>query len=129
MVDEERPVTRRELEQGIASLRLVIDERDRLYKERDEAQRAYNERHNDLARKMVDQNKGTVPRPEIDARFHAIEEKVTELRTAIATGGGAALGGRAVKDETRANVAMIVGLLALVATLAAAVARWMKLGG
>jgi ribonuclease D len=156
VVAADEQVTSRELEQRLKAIREVIDERDRLYKERDEArriavdaalmavkeqtkasfeasekaivkaedaQRSYNQSHNDLARKMEDQNKATMPRPETEARFHALEEKVNELRTAGATGGGVALGGKVVKDESRANLAAVVGLIAL------AVVLWRALSG
>lgn len=86
----------------------------------EEAQRAYNTAHNDLARKMDEQNKATIPRQESEARFRTIEEKVNEVRTAIAAGGGALVGGRAVKDESRANVAIFlsaIGFLLMLSTL------------
>lgn len=103
----------RELERAHASLREINDERDRLYKERDEsrrtavdaaltavkeqtkasfdasekaivkaeeAQKSYNQSHNDLARKMDDQNKATMPRSETESRFRSLEEKVNDTR-------------------------------------------------
>jgi phage-related tail protein len=145
----------------ITALRAIVDERDRLYKERDdsrrvavdaalaavkdqtkasfeasekaivkaeEAQRAYNLSHNDLARKMDDQNKATMPRVETEQRFHAVEEKINTLRDSVATVGSAvssqiaavtsaAQGGKAVKDETRANLAIGLSFLGLIAGL------------
>jgi hypothetical protein len=52
----------------------------------EEAQKAYNTSHNDLARKMDEQSKATMPRSETEARFRALEEKITELR-GISQGG------------------------------------------
>jgi hypothetical protein len=125
------------------ALKEVVDERDRLYKERDEArrtavdaalaavkentkasfeasekaivkaeeaQKAYNTSHNDLARKMDDQNKATMPRLETEARFRNIEEK-------IAASAGAMLGSKGVKDESRANLAIGLSFLALLAAV------------
>ena len=44
------------------------------------AQNAYNLVHNDLVRKMDDQNKGTMPRSETESRFSNLEEKIGGLR-------------------------------------------------
>jgi chromosome segregation ATPase len=71
----------------------------------EDAQRAYNTAHNDLARKMDEQSKGTMPRSEtesrfagahaeVDTRMHAVEEKIAELRESMATSGGKGLGMR-----------------------------------
>jgi len=76
----------------------------------EEAQRAYNSSHNDLARKMDEQNKATMPRSETESRFQAMEEKITEIRTTLGAGQGLALGTKAVKDESRANLAIVVSL-------------------
>jgi len=145
------PINDRELlEAQIAVLRAIVDERDRLYAERDnsrrtaveaalaavkeqtrasfeasekaivkaeEAQRAYNLSHNDLARKMDEQNKATMPRSETETRFRALEEKVNEARTSRASDSGAASGQKAVKDETRANIAIALSFLGLLAGL------------
>lgn len=129
------------------SLEKILDERDRLYKERDdarrtavdaalmavkeqtkasfdasekaivkaeEAQKQYNQSHNDLARKMDDQNKATMPRMETETRFRVLEEKINELRNLTATGSGMTIGGKTLKDESRANIAIglaFVGML------------------
>lgn len=132
------------LEKADFALREINDERDRLYKERDEsrrtavdaaltavkeqtkasfeasekaivkaeeAQKSYNASHNDLARKMDEQNKATMPRTETESRFSSLGEKVEELRRTLAQGGGLVSGGKAVKDESRANTMLIVSLL------------------
>jgi hypothetical protein len=44
------------------------------------SQLQYNTGHNDLARKMDDQYKQMIPRPEADSRFHMLEEKIADLR-------------------------------------------------
>lgn len=125
-----------------------LDERDRLYKERDdsrrtavdaalsaakeqtkqsfeasekaivkaeEAQKSYNQSHNDLARKMDDQNKATMPRTETEERFRTIEEKVNEVRNVVSAGTGVITGARTVKDDARANIAIVLSFLGLVA--------------
>jgi len=89
----------------------------------EEAQRAYNTSHNDLAKKMEDQNKATMPRSETEARFHSLEEKVNDLRTANAAVGGHAQGGQAVKDEGRANMAMLIAVAGVLLAL------WSHFGG
>jgi hypothetical protein len=131
-------------------LKATLDERDKLYKERDdsrrtavdaaltavkeqtkasfeasekaivkaeEAQKAYNTSHNDLARKMDEQSKATMPRSETESRFHSLEEKITEIRTTIGTGVGAMVGGKAVKDESRANLALGISVVLFLLTL------------
>jgi hypothetical protein len=145
-----------------------LDERDKLYTERDtsrrtaveaaltavkeqtkqsfdasekaivkaeDAQKSYNISHNDLARKMDDQNKATMPRTETESRFHAVEEKITALRDAVTTVGsgvssqiaaltGAQLGGQSVKDESRANIAILIAFLGMLLTVGIALFRF-----
>jgi predicted nucleic acid-binding Zn-ribbon protein len=152
----------------IQSLKDIIDERDRLYKERDESrktavdaalaaakeqnkqtfessekaivkaeegQRSYNTNHNDLAHKMDEQNKATMPRTETEARFHAMEEKISTLRDSVAAVGssigtqvaaltGVQAGGKSMKDESRANIAIIIAFLGLALTLAMTLYRF-----
>jgi hypothetical protein len=102
------------LKGDLAALRDVVDERDRLYKERDEsrktavdaalqaakektadaflasekaivkaedAQKLYDQGHNDLLRKMDDQYRHMLPREEADAKFKSIEDKLEVMRT------------------------------------------------
>lgn len=134
------------------SLKEILDERDRLYKERDEsrktavdaaltavkeqtkdsfvasekaivkaeeAQKAYNSSHNDLARKMDDQNKATMPRPEAQQRFSALEEKIVIVSTAVAA---ATAGSKSMKDLW----GWIVGALSLGALLFATFGKFIK---
>lgn len=89
----------------------------------EEAQRAYNTSHNDLARKMDEQNKGTMPRTETEARFRGLEEKISDLRTALGIGGATAIGASKVKDESRANIAVVVSILGLLVTVAVLLLR------
>lgn len=135
----------------MASYRGVIDERDRLYKERDEsrrtavdaaltavkeqtaaafissekaivkaeeAQKAYNASHNDLARKMDEQNKATMPRTETEARFRSLEEKISEMRDSLSIGHGSALERRTVIDTSRSNLAFLVSAAGLLVSIA-----------
>lgn len=133
------------------SLRELVDERDRLYKERDdarrtavdaalaavkeqtkasfdasekaivkaeEAQKAYNTAHNDLSRKMDEQNKATMPRLESQQRFDNLTKEVAELKGAVTISGGVVLGSKAVKDESRANLALIISFIVLLLAVA-----------
>lgn len=132
----------------------ILDERDRLYKERDdarrtavdaalaavkeqtkasfdasekaivkaeEAQKAYNTSHNDLARKMDDQGKATMPRAETETRFNAIEEKIGQLRQSLSDAGGERRGSVAVKEESRANISLVIAIVAALIAAAAVV--------
>jgi hypothetical protein len=49
----------------------------------EQAQTAYNVAHNDLSRKLDDQNKATIPRPEIMALFGSIDQKLESMRAAF----------------------------------------------
>lgn len=89
----------------------------------EEAQHAYNVVHNDLARKMDDQNKATMPRMEIEGRFAGLDEKISTLRELASVGAGISQGGKGVKDESRANIAIALSFISLVALL------WRLLGG
>jgi ABC-type Na+ efflux pump permease subunit len=51
----------------------------------EDAQKSYNERTNELRGALNDQNKTLLPRNEADTRFAAIEEKVEEAKTGIAS--------------------------------------------
>lgn len=137
---------------AIEALYARSDERDRLYTERDaaqkaavaaalmaqkeqtaaaflssekaivkaeEAQKAYNVAHNDLAHKMDDQAKMTMPRSETEARFHALAEKLDEVKTSVTGVTAAATGGKTVKDDGRANIGMLVGLVGAVLAVVA----------
>ena len=50
----------------------------------EQAQTAYNVVHNDLSRKLDEQNKATIPRPEIMALFAAVDQKLESMRTSFA---------------------------------------------
>jgi len=89
----------------------------------EEAQKSYNSSHNDLARKMDEQSKATMPRQETESRFHAVEEKIATIRDALAASGGIVLGGKAIKDDNRANIGIILAFLAL---LVAALGRFIR---
>lgn len=66
----------------------------------EEAQTAYNLAHNQ-----------TIPRPEAEARFKTIEGEIKQLRETMASGGGREVGVKQVKDESRANIAIIVSVI------------------
>lgn len=141
----------------IDALKERMDDRDKVYRERDtdrkvavdaalaaadrqtkasfeasekaivkaeEAQKAYNSAHNDLARKMDEQNKATMPRSETETRFSAIAEKVEEIRRTLAQGSGARDGGRMIKDETRGNIAIVVSVIGVLIALLMAAASF-----
>lgn len=61
----------------------------------EEAQKSYNVAHNDLARKMDEQNKATMPRIETENRFSAMEEKLNAVKTSIAE---TVAGGKGMRD-------------------------------
>jgi len=139
----------------LESNREILDERDRLYKERDdarrtavdaalaavkeqtkasfdasekaivkaeEAQKAYNSSHNDLARKMDEQNKATMPRAETEARFSALEEKISALREQAGIIGGERRGGSALKEESRQNISLVVAVIGMLVAVGTALA-------
>lgn len=143
----------------ITSMQRLMDERDRLYKERDEsrrtavedalsaareqtqasfaasekaivkaeeAQKAYNASHNDLSRKLDEQNKATMPRSESMSRHEATGRILADLKQHLDQLSGVSSGGRSVIDASRSNLALgvsvLVGLLSL-ATLILVVIR------
>jgi hypothetical protein len=73
---------------------------------------------NEWRNAMNDRELKFAPRMEMDQRIRSLEEKIGDLKTTQAQGGGAREGGKAVKDESRANVAIllsaVVGLIAVV---------------
>jgi hypothetical protein len=83
----------------------------------EEAQRSYNASHNDLARKMDDQGKATMPRTETESRFFNLTEKVEEVRRSQSTGGGLTRGGQLFKDESRTNIALAISVVGIVLIL------------
>jgi len=96
----------REVVSDLDGLRQLMNERDRRYTElrkddreavnaafaasekaivkAEQAQTAYNVSHNDLSRKLDDQNKATIPRPEIMALFGAVDQKLESIRASFA---------------------------------------------
>jgi flagellar motility protein MotE (MotC chaperone) len=106
-------------------------------KKAENAQASYNIGHNDLTRKMEAQSRDQMPRLEVEGRLkaveekaeshlHALEERVGDLRTLFAAGGGVAQGGKALKEETRANLALLISVLSLVALLVFALLNYGK---
>jgi len=140
------------------SLRDVVNERDRLYKERDDSRRTavdaalaaakentassfaasekaivkaenaqseYNVRSNEFRGQLDDQAKRLISRVEVESLTRNLEEKIGRLdmdvrglRESRSGAGGELHGGKAVKDESRANLALLIsvgGFLALLA--------------
>jgi phosphopantetheinyl transferase (holo-ACP synthase) len=105
----------------VTHLRELMNERDRRYSERadndrqsvaaafaasekaiqkaEDAQTQYNETHNELSRKLDDQNKATMPRAEIEARFQT------------------------ASDNTRGNLALLLAGLGLIVAVASLILR------
>lgn len=79
----------------------------------EEAQRAYNTSHNDLARKMDEQNKATMPRIEIESRFSNMEEKINNLRESRSEEQGGKAGRLSAQQFVVMIVALIVGLITI----------------
>jgi len=73
----------------------------------EEAQKSYNQSHNDLAHKMDEQNKATMPRTETEARFSAIEEKISDLRE----GRSVVLGKDLATNVSSVNARWIIGIV------------------
>lgn len=84
----------------------------------EEAQKQYNYGHNDLIRKMDEQNRATMPRTETESRFKNMEEKMALLTGSFTQGSGMAQGAKAVKDEGRANVAITVSIIVAIVAIA-----------
>lgn len=134
----------------IEAIGTLLNERDKLYTERDnsrrtaveaalaaakentanafnasekaivkaeEAQKSYNASHNDLARKMDDQSKATMPRAENESRLRSLEEKINEVRNAFSAEGGVLVGSKATKDESRANLAILLSFGGLIVAI------------
>lgn len=79
----------------------------------EEAQKAYNTSHNDLARKMDDQSKATMPRTETENRFKAMEEKIALLTGSFSMGSGMQTGAQAAKDDHRANLSILISVISV----------------
>jgi hypothetical protein len=140
----------------IEANREILDERDKLYTERDnsrrtaveaaltavkeqtkasfdasekaivkaeEAQKSYNQSHNDLSRKLDEQNKATMPRSETETRFHSMEEKIGSIRDALVETSGQTAGRKILKDDSRANLAIFVACVGVLVAIAMAFLR------
>jgi DNA repair exonuclease SbcCD ATPase subunit len=93
----------------------------------EEAQRSYNQTHNDLNRKMEEQSKMTMPRLETQQRFEGVEEKIAATNKVIndlresrekSEGRGAGV------NATWAAIASVAGILiAVIAVIVAFVAH------
>ena len=79
----------------VENLKDIINERDKLYKERyesqekaigkaEESQKVYNQGHNDLTRKMEMQYSVMVPQAEAQLKWSAIDKAIDENRLQIA---------------------------------------------
>lgn len=79
----------------------------------EEAQKSYNASHNDLARKMDEQNKATMPRMEIDSRFKNLEEKLALLTGSFTAGSGMQTGAQVAKDDHRANISLLISIISV----------------
>lgn len=137
----------------VDAMKEVIDERGRLYKERDEsrrtavdaaltavkeqtkasfeasekaivkaeeAQKSYTASHSDLAWKMDEQSKATMPRSETETRFRGLEEKINELRSGEARGIGRSAGSPAMWSAVSLGAALLMTLLSIAALIYAA---------
>lgn len=79
----------------------------------EEAQKSYNTSHNDLARKMDEQNKATMPRTETENRFKAMEEKVALLTGSFSAGSGAQAAVREARGDSRANLNALIAVISI----------------
>jgi hypothetical protein len=128
------------LESRLAALAYVGDERDRRYEDRfkamDEktglaltsskeavakAETATEKRFdavNEFRGTLSDQAANLMPRGEAGARFDALEEKFAALKDEVTRAAGQGLGGRAMKDDQRANLAAIATIIGILGALA-----------
>ena len=122
----------------LRALRQHVDDNDRLYNERAEAQREailkaekaqseYNVRSNEFRGQLDDQAKTLMPRNEFNSVISNLEAKITrnsdDIRFLREGGGGQITKG--VKDESRANIALLFSLVAtVVGVLMVAVVLW-----
>jgi len=112
---EERDASRRTaVEAALAAAkeqtRASFDASEKAIVKAESAQTSYNIAHNDLAKKMDDQNKATMPRTETEQRFRSIEEKISDLREAQVSMTGKSMG-------LSTGWALLVGAVGLIATL------------
>jgi septal ring factor EnvC (AmiA/AmiB activator) len=139
------------------SLAGLVNERDRLYKERDDsrrtaidaalaaakeqtaaaflasekaivkaenAQKDYNDRSNEFRGQLDDQAKRLISRTEVETMVKNLEEKIKrldddnrDLRDSRSESRGTVEGGKHSKDDSRANLAIIVSIAGLVAVI------------
>lgn len=107
------------LEARLEALANIVDERDRQYQERHvssqeaiakayHAQELYNGTHNDLVRKNDAQAKEMASKDQLATEVRRLETQVNEIKGIQTAGGAVVVGGKAVKDESRANIALLV---------------------
>jgi hypothetical protein len=118
------------LERADAAILDKMNERDLRYSERamaqekaivkaETAQTEYNVRSNEFRGQLDDQAKTLMPRAEVAVVMRGQDEKIgrldtdmRDLRESRSAIRGTGEGGRAFRDESRANVALIVGIVA-----------------
>jgi hypothetical protein len=86
----------------------------------DESQRAYNNSHNDLLRKMDDQHKETLPRPEATEKFKTLDDKIdgpNGIATRLTMIEARTAGGHAVWGYVTGAVGVLVGVVLAVVAL------------
>ncbi len=66
---------------------------------------------------MEAQAASTVTRAEANAKFDGLTTSVQEIKSALAGTGAAIIGGKAVKDETRVNIAIVLSFMSLLAAI------------
>ena len=128
------------LEHRLDALAYVGDERDRRYEDRfkamDEktglaltsskeavakAETATEKRFdavNEFRGTLSDQAANLMPRGEASAKFAALEEKFSSLRDEVTRAISQGIGGKAVKDDQRANLAALATIVGLLGVLA-----------
>jgi acylphosphatase len=81
---------------------------------------------NEFRGTLDNQQRTLIPRSEVEVIKAGIEEKIAQLtktldevRQSDARGGGAAAGGKAVKDESRANLALAISVVLFLLTIGA----------
>jgi chromosome segregation ATPase len=97
----------------------------------EEAQKSYNQTHNDLSRKLDEQNKATMPRQEVESRFNSEAERLEEVKNKVAElekYRSSLLGKDTAQERGQATTALWIGVaISVVLGLASLIVQLAKL--
>ena len=80
-------------------------------------QEAYNASHNDLLRSMEKQAASMLSVAVANEKFRVIEDRIDDLKERLSQAGGEEVGSKRVKDESRANLALVLSFVMLLLVL------------